>query len=419
MLYGKKFLLEDTLTTVKIENIVDTTYQIKYKLTNGTYYWRVIASDGKTQSQGFNTKATFEIIERKNIINKIDADITFTKDKSPYFIIKNITIPHGISLTVEKGTEIIFAKNATLYVMGDIKILGEKYSPVLLNAEETEWGAIFIDNENANSVFKYVVFNNGAFRSKNASVVLENVIFNARNKTLVFGEERKSLIWVNKGNFTFKRCEVYGSGKGESLNINFANTIVENSYLTSIPDAIELMNVSNGNIRNNIVCYSQDDAIDLNGCSNISIENNLLYNNKDKGISIGTEQFGPCTNIFVKNNLIINNKYGISVKDSSFAKAENTFFINNKTDLEAHLKNNWKQYKIGGNLSVKSCYFVDTENKISKHDDNSKIEILNSYSTKVSDSNIKQLEKSKIDNIIKESFKNAYFKEYKLLDFVK
>ena len=417
LFYGKQFILEDS-TTVIIENIVDTTYQITEKLPKGIYYWRVIASDGETQSQGFNTKSTFEIVERNNVIGKIDEDMTLTKEESPYFIVKDLIIPKNITLTIEQGSELIFAKNITLLVKGDVKMLGTKYSPVILNAEETEWGAIYIDNETGKSVFKYVIFNNGAFRSKFAEVELDNVVFNARNKTLVFGEERLSLIWVHKGKFTFKNCEVYGSGNGESLNINFANTIVENSYLTNIPDAIELMNVSNGIVRNNIVCYSQDDAIDMNGCENIVIENNLLYNNKDKGISIGTEQFGPSINIIARNNIIKNNKYGISVKDSSFAVSENNFFIANKTDLEAHLKNNWKQYKIGGNISVENCYFINTENEIFKFDSSSKIEINNSFSTKPSNENIKQIEKTKIDDIIKEKFNKTYFKEYKILDFI-
>ena len=420
LLYGKHFLLEDS-TTVKIENLKDTSYQIFEELKKGEYFWRVYANDGKNTVEGFNTKSTFEIIEKTNILTDIKKNTTLTKEKSPYFITKDIHVEIDVTLTVNPGVEIIFSEKANLYVNGDIKMLGEKYLPISLNAEKTEWGSVYIINNKGNSVINHTLFINGAFRSKYATVELNNTTFDARNKTLEIGEHRESLIWVKDGKFTFKNSQVLGAGQGEGLNINYAETVVENSYFENIPDAIELIDVSKGIVRNNIAITSPDDAIDMNGCKNILIENNILLNNQDKGISIGTEQYGPSTNIIVKNNLIVNNHTGVSIKDSSFAIISNNIFISNNISLEARLKNNRKKYKLGGTLKVDNCYFINSRKHLVSCDKNSHIDIEKSVSNKQaiegSGNNIQQ--SIDINNILTKKFEKIKFRTYSILDFSK
>ena len=89
------------------------------------------------------------------------------------------------------------------------------------------------------------------------------------------------------------------------MNINFASARVENSVFINTPDAIEYIDMDEGIIIGNRVENSPDDAIDLNGCNDILITGNIIINNKDKGISIGTEQYGPSRNITIEKNLII------------------------------------------------------------------------------------------------------------------
>ncbi len=418
LLYGKHFLLEDA-TTTKIENITDTFFQITKILPKGKYYWRVYASDGENTVEGFNTKCTFEIVEKTNIISEIKENTTLYKTDNPYFIVANLTIPKNITLTVNAGVELIFAKNATLFVNGNIKMKGEKFNPILLTPEETEWESISIDSEKGECIFENVIFNNGVLRSKKANLILENVVFNAQLKTLVFGEERQSLIWLNYGTFSMKNSYVYGSGKGEGLNINYAQTIIENSYFEQIPDAIELMSINKGLVQNNIIVYSPDDAIDMNGCSNILIQYNLLKNNKDKAVSIGTEQYGPSTNITVQHNLIVHNNYGISIKDSSFANSLNNIFIENNIDLDAHLKNNWKKYKIGGNLYNDSCIFINTIKQIKTTDEKSSIKITNSVSNfkNIEGNNNKLAKNYNYKAFINNKLGDIKFKNFNILDF--
>ena len=417
--YGPDFLLEDTITTRIISEIKNTNFTINEVLPRGKYYWRVYASDGTTEIEGYNTKTIFNVIDRQNTLQDIVEDTLLSRTNSPYYIEKDISVKENITLTIEQGVEIIFTKDANLYVHGDVKMLGTKYSPILLNPENTEWGSVYIINKEGNSKFNYVVYNNGAFRSKHAEVELNNVTFNAQNKTLVVGEERHSLVWVHKGKFTFRNCQVYGAGKGECLNINYAETIVEHSYFENFPDAIEIMDVSKGFIRNNFVVESPDDAIDMNSCSNIIVENNLLLNNNDKGISVGTEQYGPSTNILIQNNIIINNKIGISIKDSSFAVVRNNVFIGNKVDLEAKIKNNWKKYELGGNLKVDSCFFINTREELLKFDKISKISIKNSISNKfeIQGENNNLQEDINIKEEVLKKYNNIKYRTYNILDF--
>lgn len=418
LFYGKHFLLEDS-NTIKIENISDTTFQINDKLEKGIYYWRVIANDGNNSIEGFNTKSTFEIVTINNILQDINENMVLDKSNSPYFVTKDINVSENAILTVEAGVEIIFSTNANIFVSGDINMLGSKYSPIFLMPEENEWGSIYIVSKTGKSKFKYVNFINGAFRSKFEDVEMNHIYFDGRNKTLVNGEDRQSLIWINYGKFFLSNSYIIGSGLGEGMNINYAETQVDNSYFKNFPDAIELIDVSKGIVRNNIVINSPDDAIDMNGCSNIIIENNLLLNNRDKAVSIGTEQYGPSTNIIVRNNLIHKNNISVSIKDSSFAHFVGNILIGNNIDLDAKIKNNWKIYDIGGNLSVDSCYFINTSKQLIRIDEKSKIVVSNSISNKMlipGEGNTISKDED-IETVVKRKFKDVSFGVYKMLDF--
>lgn len=372
--YSKDYLFEAEGTSI-IKNVTDTFFQVPKTIGYGEYFWKIRATDGTNIIDGYNTRNSFKYIKPTEISSNINKNTVWKKEGSPYHIVKNITIVEGVKLSIEKGVDIILNEDVNVYVKGEIKINGEKGEEVTFRPAGKQWGEInLIGSQNFNEI-NNTVFNEGVFRSNGTDIKLSNTTFNVKNKNLIYGGYRQAVIWVNQGKFTMDNCRLLSNGTGEGMNINFAETEVKNSYFNNAPDAIEIMNVSKGLVYRNFVENSPDDAIDMNGCKNVVASENYLLSNNDKAISVGTEEYGPSTNIVVKNNLIINQGTAVSVKDSSDALIQNNTIINTNRGIKAYLKNNKKQYTVGGKATTVNNIFFRTNTNVVEFDKNSDVKV--------------------------------------------
>lgn len=355
LLISEDFDFADSITFKHELN--DTSFKLPKRLSLKTkYFWKVISSDGKNETEGFNTKNFFTIKHPTLLEGNIQQNLT--KERSPYVITKDVFIEKNSILRIEKGTIIYMYDDAIINVFG--------------NVETNECSFISLKREGSiNYIHLFATasarFENTTFKDVSIPIHAANVRFNNctfySEKRSLFDKDRKSLIWSNKGEVTIENSYMAGNGTGEGINLNYSKSRVLNNFICSIPDAIELLNVSDGVIAGNCVIGSQDDAIDLNGCSDVLIKNNILIYSKDKGISIGTEQYGKSTNIRVLNNIIQFNKIGVSVKDSSNVFLEKNTISNNNVGVEAYKKRS--DYKLGGKA-------VLTKNNISQNQENIK-----------------------------------------------
>lgn len=379
LLYGTHFLLEEK-DAIVIDNISDTLCYLE-NLEPGKYFFRVYAIDGKNKMEGFNTKSTFEIIpEKRRLISK---DTILLRMNSPHLIDDTWVINENVTLTIEPGCVMRLSKHANIINRGRLLAKGTELDSIWFIPNEKYWGSIQSHGKDGQLEFNYCNIEDGFLNSKGSTVKLINCTYTIENKNLIVNGHRKSIIWIYEGVFIADNLlfENKYTSSGEGLNVNYANAYITNSTFIGMADAVEYIDVSEGEISNNIIINSPDDAIDLNGCSNIMIENNIIVNSHDKAISIGTEQYGPSINITVNNNVLIGNKFGLSIKDSSICNVTNTSFINNNTAIEAKLKNNSQQYSIGGSANVEACVFYNN-NTVSKYDEASSVIIKESISNK-------------------------------------
>jgi spore coat protein CotH len=378
--YSKDYLFEQEGSI--IVEVTDTFFSLPKTISFGKYFWKVQASDGKNSVEGFNTRNTFVYKKPTTITNDITANTVWKKENSPYHIVNDISVLNETKLTIEKGVDIIMREDINLYVKGEISILGEKYNEVVFRPENKQWGELHLFGKQNSNIIDYAIFNEGVFRSTETSVSISNTRLNVNQKNLIYDGYRQAVVWVNGGKFVMDRCKLYSNGTGEGMNINLAETEIKNSYFNNAPDAIEVMNVTKGLIYRNFVENSPDDAIDMNGCKNILATENYLLNNNDKAISVGTEEYGPSNNIVIKQNLIVNQGTAISVKDSSDAVVVNNTIINTNKGVKAYLKNNIKQYTVGGKAVVKNNIFYSTNNVVIEFDKDSEIKVEHSFAEK-------------------------------------
>lgn len=378
--YSTSFLLEDDTSKLKlIDNITDTFVVIPGQLDEKIWYWKVVATDGETETEGFNTRNFFDYRQPTELPEKIDKNLTLDEGGSPYIVRNDVHVAPGVTFTVKEGVELWFLDTVNIYVGGNMIVTGTAEKPVLLKPyrDDACWGWIYIENQNSTCKFDHVVFEEGVLRSKYADLTVTNSSFNIVRKKLHYSQEHRELIiWVHKGKFTFRNNIINGNGEGEGMNVNYASAVVENNHIINTPDAIEYINVTDGLIKDNLVEDSPDDAIDLNGCSNVRITGNTLINNKDKAISVGTEQYGPSRGIIIDHNLIIKNGIAVAVKDSSQAFITNNTLFKNIKGVCCYLKR--PGYTIGGEAIIKNTIFDKCTEKNIECDKASKLEI--SYS---------------------------------------
>ncbi|MCB9360374.1 MAG: CotH kinase family protein [Flavobacteriales bacterium] len=372
--YGTDFLLLDSNKTTYITNITDTFYKLN-NLKDGKYYWKISATDGTFITEGFNTKNIFFFKKGTTVPSNINSNTTFTKEGSPYVIKQDLTIGENITLTINPGVEIHLKQDVNINCNGNINAIGSLDEPILFTPDNTSknWGYIYFYDNAKTGNFKHVSFKEGVINFKKTEVTIDSCSFIVKNKNLVDGEKRSAILWGRKGKLAVLNSTFEGNGKGEGVVVYFVDATTENSSFNNIPDAIEYIQTDKGIIRNNLIRNSPDDAIDLNACNNVLIENNILINNTDKGVSVGTEQYGPSkTGIVIQHNLFIGNKTCVSVKDSSFALVKNNTMVNNKNGLYAYKKRS--DYQLGGAIKAVNNILFNCSKIYAWGDEWSKIE---------------------------------------------
>ena len=346
---SKDFLYKDSVST-RVYKTNSSQIKITEDLALGEYYWKVVAVKKDLKATGFNSKNSFMLRKGTNLPSILDTSITLTEKESPYLINDSLIINENMLLSAEPGVVLLMNKNAEIKVFGGLNFKGSSSENIIIhpNIPNSYFHSIYFYSSSFDNDLEHVTIYDGLINSKYSSYSLRNVTITIKNRPMQFGTKRPSIIWAWYGSVSIDSLRLFGNGKGEGININWANSIVRNSRFYNTPDAIEFINVTGGEISNNLVLNSPDDAIDLNACKEVSIQNNTLVNSVDKGISIGAEQYGKSSNINIKHNYILGNKIGVSVKDSADVYTQNNTIAYNLIAFEVYKKN--KQYNLGGSI---------------------------------------------------------------------
>ena len=355
---SQNFLYPDSIT-YKFQT-TDNFYFIKDNLPLGKYYWKVLAHNKHSYTEGFNSKNSFILKNCTPLYDVKNKNMRLIKVNSPYLVEDNITIDANSELSIDPGVTILMGENTEITCKGSFIAKGHPNQPIhiLPKSSDSYFNSIYFLNS-PNAYFNHVKIQDGLINSKYSNLEISNSNFVINNRPMQIGDKRPSIIWGWHGQVKLDNISLLGNGEGEGINISYANSKITNSEFYYTPDAIELINVEEGVISNNTVMFSPDDAIDLNDCSNIKIHNNTLLKNTDKGISIGTDWNNKfvaskpgfnrkSVNIQINDNYIIGNNIGISIKDSSIVEANNNTIYFNKTGIQLYKK--YEKYMLGGVL---------------------------------------------------------------------
>lgn len=365
--YGLDFLLPDSTSTV-IDGLTDTVFVAHDFEPNTTYYWRVSASDGKFETDGFNTKNAFSTATPTVLSGAISSSMTLTPENSPYFIDSDLTIEAGAVLKALPGTEILLNKNVNIHVSGGMLFEGTKTNPVVMAPKmaSAPWGNLNFFGSTDTLALRYVNLREGRISAAGVNLTIESCDFLVDQKRLTYqrdGEKvRESWLWANECQIEFTGNLMRGNGLGEGLNLFYSTCRVVGNRIINCPDAIELIGCYDSEISYNRVEDNPDDAIDMNACRNIVVQHNQLIDIYDKGISVGSEQYGFSEDIDIKHNIVFGAKYGVGLKDSSFADIRSNVFSNCSYGVRLYQKQG--KYEQGGTATVADNAFHQCEKRL-------------------------------------------------------
>lgn len=237
-------------------------------------------------------------------------------------------------LILEEGTKIIFGPNGSFQIEGEFEAMANFENPVSLIGNDALAAHKIIhsyDNNSINFIMEHVQVQNGLIFSESENNRFVEVHI-TNNKEL---QSDDAMIRTGRGSVFFDRGSIKGNNTGEGLLIHSSkNPKIINSVFDSIPDAVEFIECSDGEVSNCFFYNMADDGVDNNNCQRTLINNNEFFGVTNRAIEIGSDGFGLSEDIKIENNLFVDCHIGINVKESSSATVSQATFYNTRLNIE-------------------------------------------------------------------------------------
>ena len=258
-----------------------------------------------------------DLIEKQNLLSKQEIkslENNYLLD-SNLIIDKNLYLASNKKLHIQKGVNIFFERDVSIFSEGSIFFNGTKEEPIIIHSNDNV-GSLILSNNN----YKF-----------------DNVIF----KNLSYPKEKDKILYgginIINSNVEILDTQIISSKSEDAINIISSNSKIRNLKVQDIQaDAIDIdfgtLNFKNINCKN-----VDNDCLDVSGAQ---VVGNLIEgsNIKDKGISFGENARGEISNLYFENS-----KLGVAVKDGSNLRLSNYEFKNNQFD--AVVFNKKKEYE--------------------------------------------------------------------------
>jgi hypothetical protein len=257
----------------------------------------------------------------QEIAGTLNRDTTWSSANGPYSMSGTVTVPAGITLTIEPGTLIFADAGAAIIVRGRIEAAGTEAAPIRIAASNCAgfWGGIALDGTGVAAASPTQTFRYCHFESGNAPSGFGGFIGGIDSKILVDNCEFARL-GANAVDGVRCRLEVRSSlfeEIQEGVHGTNSTVIVENCHFNGMigdKDAIDFdgNGTERSRIAGNLIENGSDDGIDL-ADTTVDIHDNVLINVEDKALSLETN--GPLGAPTIVGNVIFNCGTGIALKD--------------------------------------------------------------------------------------------------------
>lgn len=289
-------------------------------------------------------------------LNDIQENTLLTSLYSPYIIEKTIRIPPDILLGIEKGVELIFTKNGSLQVEGQILSIPSKSSKdrtISVKFEETDaklshipliqinGGSVWLNESkvfgNDAPLILFEVSNGGEFRAQGISVTGLNTVINSIDSDTIVLDD--SII----------QATTFATGaSARAFRISGSQLTVE--------DGLNITNIQQLEINDSTIMATQT-ALNLNGFTNAVMNDSTIRGNNAFVINKLSAVDAKSVNVYATQNAIsLHGASTLNLRDVTISASKTAIFVDRSAYLCA-IESIIKDSEIGLNILNPNIYF--------------------------------------------------------------
>jgi len=273
------------------------------------------------------------------------SNTTFDLASSPWNVTSSITVPAGITLTIEPGVSVYFNTGASIIVNGRMVAEGTEYQRVRLSkvpGTATSWNGLLFINTLEDSRLSYIDMDYGDARGDSIYVSYGQLLID--NMTWPNSTQRALELLhpsLKVQNSVFHGIDgevIHGEYIEGSEYLTLENNVFQRGHTSG--DLIDFLGAERPGpvfkVLDNIFMGGPDDGIDLDG-TDAHVEGNIFMDfhkettreTTSNCIATGLPQSGGenRTEITVARNIFYGADHGILLKEEAFATIENNVFV--------------------------------------------------------------------------------------------
>jgi hypothetical protein len=275
------------------------------------------------------------------VAGTLGADATWVAAAGPYQVSGELTVPAGVTLTIEAGTSVFFENGAQLVVFGRLLAEGAPDRRIRFTRPPPatySWGGVTFKNatnENRLTYLDMAYLGRTALSFTNSVALVDHVSWDGTSQSIIRTED--SSLQIRNSVFPNLWYAEHITGLGLPPD---GYLIIEGNVFGATIGYCDIIDFTGGHrpgpiiqVLNNVFKGGSDDGLDLDG-TDAHVEGNLFmhfHKNNDstsESSAIAADSYGSeVSAITAVRNVFFDNDYHIVVKDGATLVAQNNTFV--------------------------------------------------------------------------------------------